>query len=414
MSYRFRLILTHFLAFGTTISYRTNPCRTALAVEATGITDWSRRQSRYDRGHVPMGTIIERTRKDGSRAFTAQIVIKQGGKIVHRESETFDRKQAANAWIVKREAELKAPGGLEKKEDPPLSAVIDRYITESKNMVSGTKAQVLKLIKNSDLGETKCSEITSHTLVSFARELNQNVEPQTCGNYFAHLSNIFTVARPAWGYPLSRQAFDDSIIVVKKLGLIRKGGERSRRPTLAELDRLMEHFGRIRDHRPFSVPMQKIVAFAIFSTRRQEEITLLRWDDLNGDRVLVRDMKHPGDKKGNNVYCELPPEALTIINSMPRDGERIFPYSTEAISAAFTRACKILGIGDLRFHDLRHEAVSRLFEIGRTIPQVATVSGHRSWTSLKRYTHLRQTGDKYGKWKWLLDGLSQTEINEHI
>ena len=154
----------------------------------------------------------------------------------------------------------------------------------------------------------------------------------------------------------------------------------------------MEHFGRIHDHRPSSVPMQKVVAFALFSTRRQEEITLLRWEDLDGDRILVRDMKHPGDKKGNDVYCELPPEALKVIQSMPRGEDRIFPFSTDAISASFTRACKFLGIQDLRFHDLRHEGISRLFEIGRTIPQAAAVSGHRSWTSLKRYTHIRQSG----------------------
>jgi integrase len=279
--------------------------------------------------------------------------------------------------------------------------VIDRYIAESKNAVLGTKAQVLKTIKNSDLGEVKCSDITSNALVSFARELIKNVEPQTCGNYFSHLSNIFTVARPAWGYPLARQEFDDAVTVLKKLGLIRKGIERNRRPTLEELDRLMEHFGRINDHRPSSIPMQKIVAFAVFSTRRQEEITLLRWDDLDGDRILVRDMKHPGDKIGNNVYCELPPEALAIIRSMPHEGDRIFPYSADAISAAFTRACQFLEIQDLRFHDLRHEGISRLFELGRTIPQAAAVSGHRSWTSLKRYTHIRQTGDKYKDWKWL-------------
>jgi hypothetical protein len=66
-------------------------------------------------------------RKDGSKAFVAQIVIKKAGAIVHREAETFDRKQAANAWIVKREAELKRPGGLDHKEDPTLGAVIDRY-----------------------------------------------------------------------------------------------------------------------------------------------------------------------------------------------------------------------------------------------------------------------------------------------
>ena len=101
-----------------------------------------------------IGTIIGRTRKDGSKAFTAQIVIKKGGAIVHREAETFDRKQAANAWIVRHEAELKRPGGLERKEDPTLASVIDRYIAESKNAELGTKAQVLKTIKNGELGET--------------------------------------------------------------------------------------------------------------------------------------------------------------------------------------------------------------------------------------------------------------------
>jgi integrase len=102
-----------------------------------------------------------------------------------------------------------------------------------------------------------------------------------------------------------------------------------------------------------------------------------------------------------SLLYELPPEALAIIRSMPREAKEIFPYYTDAISAGFTRACKVLGIQDLRFHDLRHGGISRLFEMGRTIPQAAAVSGHRSWTSLKRYTHIRQTGDKYAEWKWL-------------
>lgn len=111
-------------------------------------------------------------------------------------------------------------------------------------------------------------------------------------------------------------------------------------------------------------------------------------------------MKHPSDKKGNHVYCELPPEALAIIKSMPRIKLEIFPDTTDAISAAFTSACKFLEIKDPRFHDLRHEGISRLFEMGRTIPQVAAVSGHRSWSSLKRYTHIRQSKNKYANWKW--------------
>lgn len=128
--------------------------------------------------------------KTGSEAFTAQIVIKKGGAIVHREAETFDREQAANAWIVKREAELKRPGGLERKEDPTLAAVIDCYVAESKTPVSDTKAQILKTIKNSDLGRTKCSDITSQRFVSFARELTKNVEPQTCKLLLASVQHL--------------------------------------------------------------------------------------------------------------------------------------------------------------------------------------------------------------------------------
>ena len=88
--------------------------------------------------------------------------------------------------------------------------------------------------------------------------------------------------------------------------------------------------------------------------------------------------------------------------SVPKSVGKIpFPYNSKSISASFTRACKFLGIEDLRFHDLRHEGVSRLFEIGWDIPQVASVSGHRNWNSMRRYTHLKGEGDKYKDWPWL-------------
>ena len=357
-----------------------------------------------------MGTIIARRRKDGTTGYTAQIVIKRNGHTVHREAQTFDRKQAANAWLSRRETELAKPGGLDRREDPTLGDVIDRYIAESELELGRTKSQVLDTIKERDIADCRCSEITSKKLVAFAQALD--VQPQTRGNYMSHLGAVFSVARPAWGYPLDKQAIDDAMVVLKKLGVTKKGNERDRRPTLDELNRLMEHFENVRRHRPQSAPMQKIITFAIFSTRRQEEITRIVWADLDKDasRVLVRDMKHPGDKKGNHVLCDLVPEALAIIKSMPKATPQIFPYSTDAISAAFTGACKVLGIEDLHFHDLRHEGVSRLFEMGRTIPQAAAVSGHRSWNSLKRYSHLRQTGDKYAGWRWLVQSGNEKAI----
>ena len=59
------------------------------------------------------------------------------------------------------------------------------------------------------------------------------------------------------------------------------------------------------------------------------------------------------------------------------------------VSTAFARACQILGIRDLRFHDLRHEATSRLFERGYAIQEVVQFTLHESWDDLKRYTNLR-------------------------
>jgi integrase len=347
-----------------------------------------------------MGTIVQRKRGDGTTGYMAQVRVKQKGKVVHAETKTFDRKQAASAWVARRETELREPGALEriKAVDPTLAEVIERYIDESKRAIGRTKTQVLRTIKTYDIAEMKCSAITSADIVSFAQSLK--VAPQTVSNYLSHLAAIFAMARPAWGYPLDQPAMKDAFVVAKRLGITAKGRQRERRPTLAELDRILEHFGAVKARRPDAIPMQRIIPFAIFSTRRQEEIVRIRWNDYEGNRVMVRDMKHPGDKLGNDVWCDLPPEASAIVESMPRNEERIFPYSTDAISAAFTRACKVLAIDDLHFHDLRHEGVSRIFEMGRTIPQAASVSGHRSWSSLQRYAHLRQVGDKYADWKW--------------
>jgi integrase len=357
-----------------------------------------------------MGTITTRHRDDGSPSYRAQIRIKVKGKVVHQETQTFDRRQAASAWIARRETELREPGALERIQnadsDPPLRQAIDLYVAENERAIGRTKSQVLRSIKTYDIADKRCGKITSADIVQFVKSIPAS--PATRQNYLGHLGAIFAIAKPAWGYPLDRQAIKDAFVVAKRLGIIKKGGERNRRPTIDELNKLMDHFVVVESRRNGVLPMTKIVPFAIFSTRRQEEIITMRWKDFDKDRILIRDMKHPGDKTGNNVWVDLPTEAVAYINSMPKVDERIFRFTTDAISAAFTRACYVTCINTkdmpdderLHFHDLRHDGVSRLFEMGKSIPQAASVSGHRSWQNLKRYTHLRHTGDKYAHWRW--------------
>lgn len=357
---------------------------------------------------LTMGTITTRKRKDGSEAHTAQIRLKSGGRIIHSEAQTFERLPAAKLWLKKREAELAEPGALEKAKvaDPVLADVIDQYIRESKRDLGKTKAQVLRSIKAADIGGLKCSEVTSQAVLAFAQSLN--VLPQTVGNYMSHLAAVAAVARPAWGYPLDVQAIKDAKVVAVRLGLTSRSKQRGRRPTLAELDKLLAHYQVMEAKRADSLPMRDIILFAIFSTRRQEEITRLTVTDLDEthSEIWVRDMKHPGEKVGNDALLTLTPRALAIVQKRKAiigEEKRLFAYNADSISTSFTRACQLLGIDDLHFHDLRHEGISHLFELGWNIPKVAMVSGHRTWTSLKRYTHIRQLGDKYAGWRHLPD-----------
>ena len=118
---------------------------------------------------------------------------------------------------------------------------------------------------------------------------------------------------------------------------------------------------------------------------RRSEILKLRWCDVdleNGFASLY-DTKNGEDRRV--------PLTRTVHRS-PSDGatddEQVFPISATCLRLAWNRARKKAGITDLRFHDLRHEAVSRFFEMGMSVPEVALISGHKDVRQLFRYTHL--------------------------
>ena len=356
-----------------------------------------------------MGTITVRKRRDGSTGYTAQIRIMQKGVTVYQESQTFDRNASEPAWIIRVETEMSVPGAIEKanRSGVTVKEMIDRYLLEYEKLrpLGKTKRATLKAIGETWLGRLEDREITSQKLVEYAdrRMTDDGIQAQTVGNDLAHLGAVLSVARPAWGYDIDPMAMPDARKVLRKMGAVTRSKERNRRPTLEELDKLFQYFGEMRDRRKQEIDMVRVTAFALFSTRRQEEITRIKWNALDEQRqmVLITDMKNPGQKYGNDVWCHVPDEAWRIMMSMPKVAEDVFPYNSRSISASFTRACHFLEIDDLHFHDLRHDGVSRLFEMGWDIPKVASVSGHRDWNSMRRYTHLKGNGDPYENWSWL-------------
>ncbi len=344
-----------------------------------------------------MGTIIARRLKDGSKSYRATIRIMRGNTVLYRETESFRAKELATRWMRQREVELKQSGGGEraiiaKSGSALVDALIDRYVTEFQSIQQWgrTKTHHLQLLKRL-VGHWDSIALTTEQVVTHVRQRRiSGTGPSTVNNDLIWLRTVFKTARSAWGIPVNVQAIEDAAYASRHLKLVRKSNQRDRRPTQAELDKLNSWFTRS-DGR-MQIPMHEIIQFAIESARREDEICRLRWNDIDRKSmtVLVRNMKNPEATKGNDVAVKLTPEALSIIERQPRTDELcIFPHDSKSVSAAFARGCKMLGIKDLRFHDLRHEATCRLFEHGYQIHEVAHFTGHRSWATLKRYTNLR-------------------------
>jgi integrase len=136
---------------------------------------------------------------------------------------------------------------------------------------------------------------------------------------------------------------------------------------------------------PFLLP---IVHLALETAMRQDELVSLRWEHID----LNRQIAHlPDTKNGEARTVPLSSAAIRVLRSLPRSLHgQVFPgLTTEAVKRAYIRAVRRAEIEDLRFHDLRHEATTRLFEKGLNIMEVASITGHKDLRMLRRHTHLK-------------------------
>ena len=305
-------------------------------------------------------------------------------------TETFPTKAAAQKWATAIEADIDSKRyqdgrGLEAYK---LADLIDRYnaeIGETKKF-GKNKLAVLRALKDR-LGELKLSEITDDSLMKHIRGRQaEGAGGVTIAIELAYLGGLFKTAKQLWKIPVSLDPIISARANMGHLGVSLKSKERTRRPTQKELDNLCAYFDA-----HSTLPMRDLIQFAAATAMRLGEIVGLRWEDLNKEdrTIIIKDRKHPTEKVGNDQEVPLLGSSFDIVMRQLRNGERIFPIIGDTVSSIFPRACKQFGIVDLRFHDLRHEGVSRLFEQGYAIEQVALVSGHRDWKMLQRYTQIR-------------------------
>lgn len=341
-----------------------------------------------------MAHILVRKYGSGVTRYTANVRIRKGKRVIYREAKTFTHRAAAEKWAKSREVALEDPAALIRAgHGAPSLAELIRWYIDSFEKISKwqrSKQTHLEFLERHAIGKSNALALTPAILIDHVRSRHAcGAGAATVANDLTWIGVVLRAAKSVNGLPVDPKVVEEARTACHELRLIAKARKRDRRPTEDELAKLDEFFAS-RDRRSV-IPMRDIVQFAIFSARREAEICRIEWRD--NDRAartgLVRDAKHPKEKQGNHKRFKYTAEAWSIVERQPRSSEYVFPYNPKSISDAFTNACHILGIKDLRFHDLRHEATSRLFERGYQIHEVAQFTLHESWNELKRYTNLR-------------------------
>jgi integrase len=330
-----------------------------------------------------MATIRKRGRK-------WQVQIRRLG--LHPVSRSFHIRKDAELWA--RQMELEAdryglPSDPKALQRVTLRELVERY----RDTVSVRKRgyEIERIVLNAFLRQPFCrkrlSDIRTQDFALYRDQRLKEVKPNTLKRQLCSLQHMFEVARDEWGLPIQENPLHKL-----KLSSVDQRPERRLRP--GEYEALTGAAGQCRN-----VLILPIIQLAIETGMRRGEILNARWSHLNSADVslLILDTKN-----GYSRTIPLTPTAFQILvrlktgieggeGDCSAGSDFLFPISANSVRRAWKRVTKRAKLNDLRFHDLRHEAISRLFEVGLTAPEVALISGHRGMRMLSRYSHpLRQ------------------------
>ena len=324
---------------------------------------------------INSGSTMASIRKRGDFQWEAR-VRKRGQPV---QCKTFTTRAKAESWSKQIESEMDRGVFVSRAEaeNTTLAEALDRYVRE----VLPTKKSARSAAYHAHnvrkaLGTLSLSAITSSALAKYRdRQLAEGYAAQTVKHDLSLVSRVLNICIKEWGIALPA----GNPVAQVKMPSLPPG--RDRRLVDDELPRLLAAA------HAYGGEIGSLITWAIETAMRRGEIAAMRWDHLDRRaRVLLI----PETKTGTPRRVPLSTAALAVLDGLPRrlDG-RVWGMRPDSISQAFERVCKAAGIEGLTFHDLRHEATSRLFEKGLGLMEVASITGHKTMQMLKRYTHLR-------------------------
>ena len=292
-------------------------------------------------------------------------------------AKSFSSKSLALKWSLAQEQAIESGAfGRVSPSKVTLGELLKRYldiITPSKRGADVERRRLKRLIGD-DISSYQLDRLSSQVIAKF-RDRRLLDGRRTCQYDLILIRHCIKLAINEWGLMLSSNPVD-------KVKLPPSSRSRDRRLNTGEFDRL-EKAARLTQN-PHIWP---VVVFAIETGMRRGEILGITWECVDFDSRTVH---LPITKNGSSRDVPLSSKATQILKEQnERQLPCPFPVTDNAFRLAWDRLRSRADLGDLRFHDLRHEAISRFFEMGLSMPEVALISGHKDPRMLFRYTHIK-------------------------
>lgn len=295
------------------------------------------------------------------------------------QSKSFDTKREAEAWASIVESEMTRSVFIDRSlaEKTTFEEVIKSYIANEAPTHKGSESEILRLKKfmrdENRLIQRGMATLKTEDFEAYRDHRMKKVSPATVKREFNLLHSVIEKVRKKLGL------HENPISDVKRP---RVRNNRDVRLFDGEEEALLAALDD--SYNPWIKPA---VILAIETAMRRGELLALRWEDVNLDTRVAR--LHD-TKNGEARDVPLSTRAIETLKALPRSvSGDVLATTAEGIKQTFERARKRANLEHVNFHDLRHEAVSRLFERGWNVMEVAAVSGHKDLQSLKRYTNLK-------------------------
>ncbi len=258
-----------------------------------------------------------------------------------------------------------------------LRDLLKRYLETETPKKQSRRSETYRIrgILKRPIANLALSQLTTSVFASYRDKRLGEVGHQGVIHELNTMSVVLRTSKIDWDIPILSMPLDD--VRRPKMPMPRK-----RRLEEGEYEKLRETA--LKGLSPY---VWAVIDFAIETGMRQGEIRSLTWEAIHFDRQIAH---LEITKNGYSRDVPLTHAAINILHIQKgKNLSNPFPYSVGALRYAWEKTIERAGIFDLRLHDLRHEAISRFFERGLSVPEVALISGHKDFRMLARYTHLR-------------------------